>query len=111
MGLFSKVSQWRRRLLGIAPQFESDTNAWRICRFEQVEERNLMAADIHLGVVYDDAASGGDVVPNTFTVTWSGGAPGTELKQLTINTDPTGQGLQLGEVFFNSGPVGLGSYA
>ena len=111
MGLFSKVSQWRRRLLGIAPQFESDTNAWRICRFEQVEERNLMAADIHLGVVYDDAASGGDVVPNTFTVTWSGGAPGTELKQLTINTDPTGQGLQLGEVFFNTGPVGLGSYA
>src|SRR5690348_6246673 len=70
-----------------------------------------MAADIHLGVVYDDAASGGDVVPNTFTVTWSGGAPGTELKQLTINTDPTGQGLQLGEVFFNTGPVGLGSFA
>lgn len=70
-----------------------------------------MAADIHLGVVYDDAASGGDVVPNTFTVTWSGGAPGTELKQLTINTDPTGQGLQVGEVFFNSGPGTLGAYA
>ncbi|HUY89519.1 MAG TPA: SdrD B-like domain-containing protein [Pirellulales bacterium] len=111
MGLLSKVCQWRRRLLGLAPQHESDTNAWRICRFEQVEERFLMAADVHLGVVYDDAASGGDVVPNTFTVTWSGGAPGAELKQLTINTDPTGQGLQLGEVFFNTAAGGLGAYA
>ncbi|HJT34827.1 MAG TPA: SdrD B-like domain-containing protein, partial [Pirellulales bacterium] len=89
----------------------SDTRRWRICRFERIEERFLMAADIHLGVVYDDAASGGDVVPNTFTVTWSGGAPGTELKQLTINTDPVGQGLQVGEVFFNSGPGTLGAYA
>lgn len=112
MGLLSKVSQWRRRLLGMAPapQLESDTNAWRICRFEQVEERNLMAADIHLGVVYDDAASGGDAIPNTFTVTWSGGAANTELTQLTINLDKNGDGLTPGDCFFNTAPFVPGVY-
>ena len=41
-----------------------------------------MAADIHLGAVYEDPASGTKAIPNTFTISWSGGTPGTELKQL-----------------------------
>ncbi|HXT61160.1 MAG TPA: SdrD B-like domain-containing protein, partial [Pirellulales bacterium] len=69
-----------------------------------------MAADIHLGVVYDDAASGNDSIPNTFTVTWSGGAAGTELTQLTINLDKNGAGLTAGDCFFNTAPIAPGVY-
>src|SRR5690348_16898119 len=106
--------KWRRDPAHIVavgdPPPESKVDQRRICRFEQVEERQLMAADIHLGVVYDDAASGGDAVPNTFTVTWSGGAAGTELKQLTINLDKNGDGLTPGDCFFNTAPLVPGVY-
>ncbi|HEX7449357.1 MAG TPA: hypothetical protein VF306_17510, partial [Pirellulales bacterium] len=62
-----------------------------------------MAADIHFGAVYFDPASGNDSVPNAFSVTWSGGAAGTELKQLTISTDPNGNPTaQPGDPFFNT---------
>ncbi len=70
-----------------------------------------MAADIHFGAVYFDPASGNDSVPNAFTVTWSGGAAGTELQQLTITTDPHGNPLaQPGDPFFNTATGSPGVY-
>jgi protocatechuate 3,4-dioxygenase beta subunit len=90
---------------------DAKTDAWRICRFEQVEERCPLAADIQLGAVYEDPASGGKTIPNTFTISWSGGAPGTELTQLTISTDPNGKPtVQLGDPFFDTAPGSLSTY-
>jgi hypothetical protein len=85
----------------------------RICRFEQIEPRQLLngAPVIQLGAVYDDAHSGLDTVPNTFTITWSGGAAGTQLTQLTILTDPNGNPVaQPGDPFFNTAPGAPGVY-
>ncbi|MGH7140988.1 MAG: hypothetical protein ACREHD_35095, partial [Pirellulales bacterium] len=121
MGLISKLTAWRRwrcdtaadSMSGQGPH-EAKTDLWRICRFEQVEERCPLAADIHLGAVYEDPASGTKAIPNTFTISWSGGAPGTELKQLVISTDPNGNPtVQLGDPFFDTqpGPPGVYSYS
>jgi len=88
------------------------TELWRICRFEQVEERCPLAADIQLGAVYEDPASGTKAIPNTFTISWSGGAPGTELKQLMISTDPNGNPtVQVGDPFFDTAPGAPGVYS
>jgi serine-aspartate repeat-containing protein C/D/E len=119
VSLLSKLAPWRRwrrdpASLSTGGPHEAKTDAWRICRFEQVEERCPLAADIQLGCVYEDPASGTKAIPNTFTLTWSGGAPGTELTQLTISTDPNGNPtVQLGDPFFDTaaGPPGVYAYA
>jgi serine-aspartate repeat-containing protein C/D/E len=118
VNVISILAPWRagRRNLSSAPaeSHEATTDVWRTCRFEQVEERCPLAADIHLGAVYEDPASGTKAIPNTFTISWSGGAPGTELKQLTISTDPNGNPtVQIGDPFFDTaaGPPGVYSYA
>jgi protocatechuate 3,4-dioxygenase beta subunit len=83
----------------------------RLLRVEELERREMMAADIQLGAVYFDPASGTDSIPNTFTVNWQGGAPGTQLSQLTINLDKNGNGtIDDGECFFNTAAGGLGVY-
>lgn len=82
----------------------------RVCRFEQIEARELLSvnpftppADIDVGVVYvenhstDILHTGGD----TFHVTWNGGADGTTLDTLVIDTRTANA---LG-VYFN--PYGL----
>ena len=114
MGLLSKVFSWRRRNDKDRGVVTATRNVGpRICRFEQIERRELLngAPVLQLGAVYDDAHSGLDVIPNTFTVTWSGGAAGTELKQLTISTDLNGNPVaQVGDPFFNTGPGSPGAY-
>jgi serine-aspartate repeat-containing protein C/D/E len=119
VGLISKLAPWRKwrrdaaaSAAGMAGPHEAKADAWRICRFEQVEPRCLLAADIQLGAVYEDPASGTKAIPNTFTISWSGGAPGTELKQLIISTDPNGNPIvQVGDPFFDTAPGSPGVYS
>jgi hypothetical protein len=115
VGLLNRVIAWRRRRQEKLRSVVTATQhvGHRICRFEQIEPRQLLngAPIIQLGAVYDDAHSGQDTVPNTFTVTWSGGAAGTELTQLTISTDPNGNPVvQPGDPFFNTSPGAPGVY-
>jgi serine-aspartate repeat-containing protein C/D/E len=118
VGLMSIIAPWRKwrrdsvsRMAGGQGPHGATTELMRICRFERVEPRCLMAADLQLGVVYHDKASGDDSVANTFTVSWSGGAPGTELKQLTITTDSKGNPtVQIGDPFFDTAPGLPGVY-
>lgn len=79
--------------------------------FERLEPRIALAADIHLGVVYYEPAAGFDAAPNTFTITFKGGAPGTQLVELVIDTDKEGNGLTIGDVLFDTAPGGLGAFA
>src|SRR5579885_151383 len=75
----------------------------RRCQIERLESRQMMAADIHPGAVYFDPASGTDTVPNQFTVTFQGGAAGTQLSQVEINLDKNLNGsIDDGESFFNT---------
>ncbi len=118
MGLLGKVQEYHRRFRRVW-SFPSHTagNAgakrFRSCRFEQMEPRCLLAAGIlpiQIGAVYYEDASGLDEAGDVFEVTFDGGAPGTQLAELAIQTDKTGDGLTIGDVFFDTDPGGLGAF-
>ncbi|MBQ5790475.1 MAG: hypothetical protein IIW01_09310, partial [Thermoguttaceae bacterium] len=84
----------------------------RLCRFEELEKRELLAADpISVGVVY--AEQGVEALGDKFYVAWVGGEAGsTTLDSLTINLDKNGNGaLDVGENFFDVSPDGSGVYS
>ena len=73
----------------------------RASRPEKLEARRLLAADpIHVGVVYletdyleTDQDQGSDSQGDRFIVSFTGGAPDTELSELRIRTDKDGDGI------------------
>ncbi|QDV63488.1 Serine-aspartate repeat-containing protein D precursor [Crateriforma conspicua] len=83
---------------------------------ERLESRRLMAADpIHVGVVYletdyleSDQDVGSDSRGDRFILSFTGGAPGTELTELRINTDKYGDGVSIGDPIFDTAIGGLG---
>jgi hypothetical protein len=110
VGLWNLLSIWRRSLwssrLDEACQHSGKTirnrggkqlrldEPSRRCRFEAMEERQLMDADpIKLGIVYIEEDTGSDLHGDTFEIMFEGGAPGTELTRLVINTDRGQRGL------------------
>lgn len=85
----------------------------RARRVEQLECRRLMAFDVanlNVGMVYREQGGGEDEVGDYFEISFNGGAPGTQLQQITIDTDKLGNGLSIGDVFFHTGPGGPGVY-
>ena len=108
MGLFTSFrrlrGQMRRSKKGAAkagkPRME------RICRFEESEPRLFLLASavspINVGMVYYDPHSGDDTSPNLLYVSFNGGAAGTTLTKLVINTDSSGSGSYQGNPFFNT---------
>ncbi len=77
-----------------------------------MENRQLLSiAPIHVGVVYFEDNSGQDQAGgDRFEITWSGGVPGTQLTRLTIDTDKLQNGLDIGDVFFDTSPAGGGAF-
>jgi SdrD B-like protein len=113
VGLVQKVSRLGQFWFG-NHRFDdphSSVNRLRTCRFEEIEPRNLMTADLHVGSVYYEQAAGNDAKPNLLQFTFEGGATGTQLTQIVIDGDKTGKGLSSGDVFFDTAPGGLGSFA
>jgi len=89
---------------------ERKTNL-RICQVEELETRRAMAvAPIHLGSVYYEEASGDDSAPDVINITFNGGAPGTQLAQLKIDTDKAGDGLTIGDMFWDISAGGKGTF-
>ena len=66
---------------------------------------------MQIGAVYFEDADGQDLVGDLFEITFSGGAAGTQLSELTINTDKLGDGLTIGDTFFDTADGGLGAFA
>ena len=104
----------RRRAAAVresAPARRGLLKRYHRCRFEQLETRQLLTvAPIQIGMVYFEDASGNDELPDTFELTFSGGAPGTQLTELRIETDKLDNGLTIGDVFFDTKPGGLGAF-
>jgi protocatechuate 3,4-dioxygenase beta subunit len=81
-----------------------------------LERRELLAADpIHVGVVYletdyleSDNDVGSDSQGDRFLLSFTGGAPGTELSELRIRTDKDGDGISVGDPIFDTAPGGRG---
>lgn len=88
----------------------------RKCRVEPLETRELLSVQpipvppVQLGVVYFEPSAGEDHAPNVFHLTFQGGAPGTRLVELIIDTDKEGNGLTLGDALFDTGAGGLGAF-
>ena len=112
MGFFSNVfglARHKRQAVEVAP-VAARSRGFRRCRIEQMEDRRMMSAEpIKIGAVYYDPGTGFDETPNTIRVSWIGGAPGTELKKLIINTDKDLDGLGPADTFFDIAPDGPGS--
>ena len=74
----------------------------------------MLSADfspIQIGMVYFENSTAMDELGDLFEITFSGGAPGTELTELIINTDPAQRGIQEYRVpFFDTAPGGDGVY-
>ena len=94
----------------------SALSPWRICRFELMEPRQMLSADvspIHIGAVYLEDGSGQDQdTADQIEIVYRGGADDTHLSQLTIRTDKDGDGtLEDGEAFLDTSSVAPGAYA
>ncbi len=90
MGLTRMLAHFGRRMLGRIPELESPIGSYRICRVEELEARQLMAADLQMGAVYYDPHAGDGLQPQLFYINFQGGASGTELTHLTINLNKSG---------------------
>lgn len=117
MRLLRKTKQLRRLFGFRGRDFQHgqaqglDASVLRTCGFEELEGRSLRAADLHLGAVYFEEASGDDSAGDRLEITFQGGAAGTELKSLTINGDKLLDGnLTLGDIFFDVTAGGQGSF-
>jgi serine-aspartate repeat-containing protein C/D/E len=83
---------------------------------ERLEARRLLAADpIHVGVVYietdyleSDQDVGGDSRGDRFILSFTGGAPETELREVRIRTDKDGDGISVGDPIYDTLPTGRG---
>lgn len=116
MGLMKGI----HRLGGLGKHFRRDLRreqksaAWRICRFEMMEQRQLLAVDvlpIQIGAVYFEDATGEDLGGgDRFQITFSGGAAGTQLTQLSIETDKAVDGLTIGDCFFDIDATQAGAF-
>ena len=116
MGLLNKIQrfgggskQGRRGVRG-----GDKPDSWRVCRFELMEPRRLLAVDIvpiHIGAVYYEDATGEDLGGgDRFQITFSGGAPGTQLSELSIETDKELNGLTIGDCFFDIDSTQQGAF-
>ncbi len=114
MGLFSRLHAWRRAWRRSRPEAvpaRSPALGPRACRFEEMEPRQyLSASPIQIGSVYYEDATQDDRLGDTIQITWSGGAPGTQLTDLVIDTDKRGDGLTIGDCLFDVAPGGLGAF-
>ncbi|MDR1494398.1 MAG: carboxypeptidase regulatory-like domain-containing protein [Planctomycetaceae bacterium] len=85
----------------------------RLCRVEQLENREMLSANpIQFGATYyeDVNGVGDDGDGDVFQTSWVGGVDGTQLKQITISTDKNGNGqIDEGECFFDPSGGGLGT--
>ncbi len=83
---------------------------------ERLELRRLLAADpIHVGVVYletdyleSDQDVGSDSRGDRFILSFTGGAPDTELAELRLRTDKDGDGITVGDPIYDTAQGGRG---
>ena len=78
-----------------------------------MESRQLLsvtAPQIQIGAVYFEDANGQDQVGDLFEITFNGGAAGTQLSELKIDTDKMGDGLTIGDCLFDTAPGGIGAF-
>ena len=75
-----------------------------------MEPRQMLSASpLVLGSVYIEEDLGSDLHGDRFEVTFAGGAANTQLTRLLISGDQNEPGFNVGDVFFDTEPGGLGA--
>ncbi len=112
MGLIARLTSIarRHRQVKAVGSDSQQAKSRRACRFETMEPRRLLAADLHLGSVYFEEATGDDSEADVIEVSFEGGAAGTQLDQIVIDGDKLSDGLTAGDVFFDIAAGGLGAF-
>ncbi len=107
---FTRTRTQRRDSAARGERRRGDTDARRQPHFESMEPRRQMAAaPVHVGVVYVEEDSGADLHGDTFAVQFEGGATGTELTQIVIDTDQNTPGYSVGDLIFDTVKGGAGA--
>ena len=114
MRLLNTLARLGRRLRGSYRLDDPHSTAARvrICRFEQIEQRHMMTASpaaVEVGITEVDPGVADKSQPNVFQVSFQGGAPGTELTQLVIDTSKNGGPLAVNDLVFNTAAGGIGT--
>ncbi|MEM1342788.1 MAG: hypothetical protein AAGF68_10725, partial [Pseudomonadota bacterium] len=73
-------------------QTEKRRDQRRSAQVEHLEQRQLLAADVILGGVYFEEATGDDSQPDIIQVSFEGGAEGTVLNRIVIDGDKLSDG-------------------
>lgn len=85
-------------------------NSLRHSTVESLESRVLFNVDpVWVGGVYVEEDNGGDAHGDSFYITFRGGAAGTQLTRLVIDTDQGAPGFSTGDNLFDTLDGGLGS--
>ena len=104
--LFSKFARQPKQYAGS----DQRRDTVRLSKFELLEQRCLLAADLlNLGVVYHERDLGSDQTGDTFEVTFAGGAQSSELTRLIINSDHDQLGFGSTDIIFDTLAGGLGA--
>ncbi|HND53022.1 MAG TPA: SdrD B-like domain-containing protein, partial [Pirellulaceae bacterium] len=69
----------------------------------------MAVAPIHVGVTYTEEDGGADLHGDLFEVQFEGGAPGTQLTRLVLNTDQNSPGYSVGDMIFDTVKGGYGA--
>ncbi|MCL2624686.1 MAG: SpaA isopeptide-forming pilin-related protein, partial [Planctomycetaceae bacterium] len=91
--------------LGTRKKNKSDgTSVRRRCRVEQLEERQMLAADpIIFGSVFLEGSVENDFEGDTFIIAWNQGETGTKLDKVVISLDKNGNGkYDINDLVFNT---------
>jgi serine-aspartate repeat-containing protein C/D/E len=102
MGFLSRILPWRNRRAERNGHSARGVVLRRSC-LERLEPRCVLSADpLFVGAVYIEEDLGSDAQGDTFEITFTGGAPGTELRRVVIDGDQNTPGFGLGDVFFDT---------
>ncbi|HEY6565867.1 MAG TPA: SdrD B-like domain-containing protein, partial [Pirellulaceae bacterium] len=107
MNYFSK---FLRRLSGETANSKSPPRNRPLATPETVEARCLFAVSpIHVGAIYVEQDSGSDARGDLFELTFRGGAAGTQLRRVVIDTDQGLQGFGIADNFYDIVEGGFGA--
>lgn len=109
---------WKARQRDGSRKRQADGVKRRALVPERLEARRLLAADpIQIGVVYletdyleTDQDVGSDSQGDRFILSFTGGAPNTQLSELRIRTDKAGNGISVGDPIFDTEQGGRGKH-
>ncbi len=114
--MWSPIGIFRRPRVNSATSPARQIATRRRLRAEQLEPRRMMTADpIHVGIVYletdyleSESGWGSDEIPDRFIMSFTGGAPGTQMTEFRVSTDKDQDGLSVGDLIFDTAPGGRG---